>query len=82
MRPATTYSPNAELGVSTIGPGRLNGRVRNGNGCISAGNITDLINLLNYWLLAEPAGVWLNDANSDAITPDPTRMNSIRIIAN
>ena len=59
MRPATTYSPNAELGVSTIGPGRLNGRVRNGNGCISAGNITDLTNLLNHRLLAEPAGVWL-----------------------
>ena len=67
MRPATTYSPNAELGVSTIGPGRLNGRVRNGNGCIPAGNITDLTNLLNLWLLAEPAGVWLNDANGDAI---------------
>ena len=47
MRPATTYSPNAELGVSTIGPDRLNGRVRNGNGCISVGNITDLTNLSN-----------------------------------
>ena len=43
MRPATTYSPNAEMGVSTIGPGRLNCRVRNGNGCIPAGNITGLI---------------------------------------
>ena len=42
-RPATTYSPNAEMGVSTIGPGRLNCRVRNGNGCIPAGNITGLI---------------------------------------
>ena len=62
MRPATTYSPNTELGVSTIGPDRLNGRVRNGNGCIPVGNITDLIDLLNHWLLTEPAGVWLNDA--------------------
>jgi hypothetical protein len=47
MRPATTYSPNTELGVSTIGPDRLNGRVRNGNGCIPIGNITGLTNLLN-----------------------------------
>ena len=45
MRPATTYSPNTELGVSTIGPDRLNFRVRNGNGCIPAGNITDLMSL-------------------------------------
>ncbi len=45
MRPATTYSPNAELGVSTIGPDRLNCRVRNGNGCIPVGNITGLIGL-------------------------------------
>ena len=42
-RPATTYSPNAELGVSTIGPGGLNCRVRNGNGCVPAGNITGLV---------------------------------------
>ena len=48
MRPATTYSPNTELGVSTIGPDRLNGRVRNGNGCIPIGNITGLTNLLNH----------------------------------
>ena len=83
MRPATTYSPNAELGVSTIGPGRLNGRVRNGNGCIPAGNITDLTNLLNHWPLAEPAGVWLNDANGDAIIAISNRDELLyRIIAN
>ena len=43
MRPAATYSPNAELGVSTIGPGELNCRVRNGNGCDLSGDATDLI---------------------------------------
>ena len=43
MRPAATYSPNAELGVSTIGPEKLNCRVRNGNGCILFGNTTGLI---------------------------------------
>ena len=46
-RPATTYSPNTELGVSTIGPGRLNCRVRNGNGCFPAGNITGLVGSSN-----------------------------------
>ena len=45
MRPAATYSPNAELGVSTIGPDRLNCRVRNGNGCFPVGNTTGLIRL-------------------------------------
>ena len=53
MRPATTYSPNAELGVSTIGPDRLNCRVRNGNGCFPVGNITDLIGLSK-----NKVGVW------------------------
>ena len=42
-----TYSPNAELGVSTIGPYRLNCRVRNGNGCVPVGIVTDLTNLSN-----------------------------------
>ena len=56
MRPATTYSPNAELGVSTIGPDRLNGRVRNGNGCFPAGNITDLMNLSNQIRPIGPGG--------------------------
>jgi len=32
---------------------------------------------LNHWLLAEPAGVWLNDAYGDAITPKPIGANSI-----
>jgi hypothetical protein len=82
MRPATTYSPNAELGVSTIGPDRLNGRVRNGNGCIPVGNITDLTNLLNHWLLAEPAGVWLNDANATPSPRFPCGANSNEILAN
>ena len=69
MRPATTYSPNAELGVSTIGPDRLNGRVRNGNGCIPVGNITGLTNLSNQnQALAGQEGVWLNDADA---TPSP-----------
>ena len=43
MRPAATYSPNAELGVSTMGPGELNCRVRNGNGCFLSGITTSLI---------------------------------------
>ena len=43
MRPAATYSPNAEIGVSTIGPKELNCRVRNGNGCDLFGITTDLI---------------------------------------
>lgn len=42
MRLATTYSSNAELGVSTIGPDKLNFRVRNGNGCDLAGITTGL----------------------------------------
>ena len=45
MRSATTYSPNAGLGVSTISPDRLNCRVRNGNGCVPVGNVTGLIRL-------------------------------------
>ena len=43
MRPAATYSPNAELGVSTMGPEELNFRVRNGNGCFLSGITTSLI---------------------------------------
>ena len=70
MRPATTYSPNTELGVSTIGPCRLNCRVRNGNGCFPAGNITDLIHLSNTRSLAGQVGVWLRDAyGGDVIAP-------------
>jgi len=38
---------------------------------------------LNHWLLAEPAGVWLNDANGDAITPISMRDElHVNIIAN
>ncbi len=44
IRPAATYSGNAELGVTTIGPGDLNCRVRNGNGCCLSGITTGLIN--------------------------------------
>ena len=63
MRPATTYSPNAELGVSTIGPDRLNGRVRNGNGCIPVGNITGLIEPLEPdQAHAGQEGVWMTAA--------------------
>lgn len=41
-RPAPTCSPDAGLGVSTIGPGGLDFRVRNGNGYFSAGIGTGL----------------------------------------
>jgi len=38
---------------------------------------------LNQWLLAEPAGVWLNDANGDAIVAISNRNELlIQIIAN
>ena len=33
MRQTSIYSDNTELGVTTINPGKLNCRVRNGNGC-------------------------------------------------
>ena len=33
MRLTSIYSDNTELGVTTINPGKLNCRVRNGNGC-------------------------------------------------
>ena len=42
VRPATTYFPDAGLGVSTFGPAELNFRVRNGNGCFLRGIITGL----------------------------------------
>src|SRR2546430_1773054 len=64
MRPATTYSPNTEMGVSTIGPYRLNFRVRNGNGCSPVGNITGLIRLSNKTLggsLVLAPIVWFRD---------------------
>ena len=44
VRPAATYSANTGLGVSTIGPGDLNCRVRNGNGCNLSGITTGLTN--------------------------------------
>ena len=76
MRPATTYSPNAELGVSTIGPDRLNGRVRNGNGCIPVGNITGLTNLLNR---IRPLRA-RRESGCLRIVPDGSEANSINEI--
>ena len=43
MRPTTIYSLSAELGANTIDPGKLNCRVRNGNGCCLTGIIISLI---------------------------------------
>ena len=33
MRQTSIYSDSTELGATTINPGKLNCRVRNGNGC-------------------------------------------------
>ena len=43
IRLTATYSDNAGLGVTTIGPEELNCRVRNGNGCDLFGNTISLI---------------------------------------
>ena len=43
MRLTSIYSDNTELGVTTIDPGELNCRVRNGNGCCLIGNNISLI---------------------------------------
>ena len=82
MRPATTYSPNAELGVSTIGPDRLNGRVRNGNGCIPVGNITGLTILLNWTGPCGPGGSLVERRCfcGDAIVPIVSGANYLLII--
>src|SRR6267142_2325889 len=71
MRPATTYSPNAEMGVSTIGPYRLNFRVRNGNGCSPVGNITGLIRL-------SKRSRWEFGPDRDSLVPGSGRGDSAR----
>ena len=43
MRLTSIYSDNTELGVTTIDPGKLNCRVRNGNGCDLTGKNISLI---------------------------------------
>ena len=43
MRLTSIYSDNTELGVTTIDPGKLNCRVRNGNGCVLTGKNISLI---------------------------------------
>ena len=43
MRQTSIYSNNTELGVTTINPGKLNCRVRNGNGCVLTGKNISLI---------------------------------------
>ena len=80
MRPATTYSPNAELGVSTIGPYRLNFRVRNGNGCSPVGNITGLIRLSKRSIGGSLVGSYIflkNPSWRERATNSPVKMNII-----
>jgi hypothetical protein len=54
IKPAATYSPNAGLGVSTIGPKELNCRVRNGNGCFLFGITTGNISVFIQKLVSKP----------------------------
>ena len=82
MRPATTYSPNAELGVSTIGPGRLNCRVRNGNGCFPAGIITGLVgpSIPNYVLENKPSDLSIEEYGQASRTISTASLKALRLL--